>query len=120
MKSKLFAASFGAVALVCSAASAGDLKGFGSVDCYSVVNAWNASGAADRDKMLTAIGQWSFGYLSGRNATVAVSQRKELASLDNDQTAMFILNQCASYPGLYIYQIVDVIYDAAPYVGTGV
>ena len=120
MKVKLFACAASALCIMTAPASAGDLKGYGTAACSDIVTLWQMSSVAERDGVLTALGQWSFGYLSGRNMQAPRGQRKELASFDNDQTAFFIVEQCAAYPNARVYQIVDVIYDAAPYMTGGV
>lgn len=112
-------ASAAALALMCVSASAGDLKGFGSAQCSQLTDVWNAANPSERDTMIMAIGQWTFGYLSGRNAELQVSQRKELSALDNNKTATFIIEQCADFPSAFMYQIVDVIFEAAPVMSPG-
>lgn len=98
----------------------GDLKGFGSASCGELAYAWNTVGGEERAQIVVAVGQWAFGYLSGRNAERPLAARKNISALDNDETAYFILDQCAEYPQVYVYQVVDVIFEAAPAFGTGV
>lgn len=112
---KLAACLAGAVVLAASSVSASDMRGFGTSTCGQITSVWNQAGTADRKDMVLAIGQWTFGYLSGRNAEVASNYRKDLDMLDNDETALFIVEQCAGSPGVYVVQIVNAIYDAMPY-----
>lgn len=95
-------------------ALSGDLKGFGSAQCGELNAAWNESGADDRALLAVALGQWAFGYMSGRNVENPPAERRELAAFENDSTAAFILGQCRTYPNFYVVQIVDALYDSAP------
>lgn len=105
----------GGFVLLTSMASASDLRGFGTATCSQISSAWNGATTNDRKDMVLAIGQWTFGYLSGRNMEIASNYRKNLDALDNDDTALFIVTQCASLPNAYVVQIADAIYDALPY-----
>lgn len=98
-----------------SAASASDLRGFGTATCGQITNVWNQASTADRQDMVLAIGQWTFGYFSGRNMEVASNYRRNLDILDNDETALFIISQCAGAPAVYVVQIADAIYNEMPY-----
>lgn len=97
------------------AASAGDIRGFGAAACSDITGLWDAADYEARSQIVTAIGQWTFGYLSGRNADAPLGHRRELGALDNDDTALFIITQCRDFPNVYVYDIVDVLYEAAPY-----
>ncbi|MBL4620225.1 MAG: hypothetical protein JKX88_09035 [Marinicaulis sp.] len=119
MKKTIFAAAWFVLVLSFATASAGDVKGLGTAACSEISDAWNGSDLDARSLYTVAIGQWAFGYLSGRNAELPQSQRKELASLDNDETAFFVLEQCKANPSYFVYQIVDVIFDAAPNASVG-
>jgi hypothetical protein len=108
-----------AAAALNGAASAGDLQGFGAAQCANITSLWDAADYDGRSQMLLAIGQWTFGYLSGRNADAPLGQRRELQALDSDDTALFIVTQCRDFPGVYVYDIVDIIYEAAPLMSAG-
>lgn len=104
-----------AAALCAATAHAGDAMGIGAARCDEVAGLWDNAGAAERSQLLIAIGQWSFGYLSALNAGAPVNARRELGRFDNDDTANFIISRCREFPNVYIYDIVDIIYEATPY-----
>jgi len=120
MKKFGLACAAAAFALSGAAAAQGDLKGFGTAQCGDLVNIWDGATYEERGQILLAVGQWTFGYLSGRNAELRLADRKELAALDSDGTALFILTQCRDFPDVFVYQIADIIYEAAPFVSPGV
>ena len=119
MKKFAFVCAVSAAVALQGAASAGDLKGFGTAVCSDITNLWDTADYEGRSQMVLAIGQWTFGYLSGRNADAPLGRRRELGALDNDDTALFIITQCRDFPNVYVYDIVDVIYEAAPYMSAG-
>lgn len=117
MKVNLSAAFAAVSVLSCatSSASAADVKGLGSSSCYDIVSLWNRSAADTRDIMLMSLGQWSFGYFSGRNQELSASYQRSLAGLDNNRTAAVIVDVCSRNQNLYVYQVADAIFQALPY-----
>lgn len=117
MKSKVIAAcaasivAFGNIA----PASAGDIKGLGTSSCYDMVSLWNRSGVDTRDLILVSLGQWSFGYFSGRNQELQPAYQRSLAGLDNNRTAAVMIDVCSRNQSLYVYQVADAIFQALPY-----
>jgi hypothetical protein len=112
------------IALVCAAAvslaggaaqSAQVAGGMGTAKCGELTNVYQGADMSLKQDFVIAIGEWAFGYMTGRNAQQAAANWKDLSVIDIDETALFIISQCQSYPAYYIGQIVDVIYDALPY-----
>ncbi len=96
-------------------AHASDVKGLGSSSCYDIVSIWNRGGADTRDVLLLSLGQWSFGYFSGRNQELAPAYQRSLANLDNNRTAALIVDVCGRNQNLYVYQVADAIFLNLPY-----
>ena len=115
MKLKLFAAAASLVLSLSSQAFAFDVKGFGSTPCYDLTNLWSRSGPDTRDLVLTSLGQWSFGYFTGRNQELSPAYQRSLSGLDNDCTAAVIVELCSRNQNLYVYQVADAIFQALPY-----
>lgn len=117
---KLLAATLVAGAAVCAMpAAAFDMKGAGTAPCATLRQAYDNASVSGKYEFVIGVGQWAFGYLTGRNAEVAVSRRKDLAQLNSDETAYFILDMCARRPDIVVYQIVDAIYAELPYNSPG-
>lgn len=110
---KTFIAAASAAAIAWSPAAAQDLMGFGAVQCGQLARTYAEADMIARSQMVLALGQWSFGYLSGRNAGETVS--KDISALDSDRTALFIIDVCGKNPGYVVYEVVEAIYQAAPY-----
>ena len=119
MRKFLTAAAVAGVVLYASAASAYDMKGVGTAKCDVLVNAFTSAPQSEKLAFVTGIGQWAFGYMTGRNGELPRNRRKDLAPLSSDDTAVFILRQCGNYPNAFVYQIVDVIFDELPYNSPG-
>jgi hypothetical protein len=115
MKIVVGAAAAACAALLAAPAIAYDMKGVGTARCDVLVQAFSNAGDVQKKEFITGIGQWAFGYLTGRNAELPRDRRKALDPLTSDDTAVFVLNTCNRYPNAVVYQIVDLIFDELPY-----
>lgn len=89
--------------------------GMGTAQCGDLTDAYKSSQQAAKQTFVIAVGEWAFGYMTGRNAEKPQAQWKDLSVVDIDEAAVFIISQCQSYPDYYVGTIVDVIYDALPF-----
>jgi hypothetical protein len=92
------------------------LGGVGTATCAELRYAFDNGSGSDRQALFVAVGQWVFGYYSGRNQEQPSGFWRDLSGFEGvDGTALFILEQCGSYPSLTIIEMADIIYNNLPY-----
>ena len=89
-------------------------SGIGVSLCGDVYDAYSSASASGRDALVTAVGQWAFGYMTGKNSGLPQGSWKDVGAVGADTTGALIIDQCGDYPTLRVGEIVDVIYDALP------
>lgn len=114
MKS-IVAAVAAALALVAPANAVSVAGGIGVSNCGNVRAAYDNGNPALQSDIVLAVGQWAYGYMTGRNAENPRNAWKDLSALTIDETAGLVLVQCGRHPSLMLGEVVDVIYDALPY-----
>ncbi|MBI1364737.1 MAG: hypothetical protein GC153_02105 [Alphaproteobacteria bacterium] len=115
MRKSILACVAAAALAATGASAAGVASGIGINRCGDLYNAYATASAGGQQALIIAVGQWAYGYMTGRNSEQPKANWKDLGALDVDSGAGLVLKQCASHPSLYVIEVVDAIYDALPY-----